>query len=72
MHRLWAGRLPRYILSARGGSLGASGMIKSKNLVAALRRDATFVGRAVVAIVFTGFAAIVVTAALYDLFAIRH
>lgn len=47
-------------------------MIKSKNLVAALRRDATFVGRAVVAIVFTGFAAIVVAAALYDLFAIRH
>jgi hypothetical protein len=47
-------------------------MIKSKNLVAALRRDANYAGRAVVAIVFIGFAAIVVAAALYDLLSIRH
>jgi len=47
-------------------------MIKSKNLVAALRRDANFIGRAVVAIVFIGFAAIVVAAALHDLLSLRN
>jgi hypothetical protein len=47
-------------------------MIKSKNLVAVLRRDAIYVGRAVVAIVFTCFAAIVMAAALYDLFSMRN
>jgi len=47
-------------------------MVKSKNVVAALRRDVTYIGRAVAAIVFIGFAAIVVAAALYDLVSIRH
>ena len=47
-------------------------MIKSKNLGAVLRRDATYVGRAVVAIVFIGFAAIAVAAALYDLYSIPN
>ena len=47
-------------------------MIKAKNVVAELRRDVTYAGRAVAAIVFIGFAAIVVAAALYDLWAIRH
>ncbi len=46
--------------------------MKNKNLVAALRRDAHFVMNAVVAVVFIGFASIVVAAALLDLFAIRH
>jgi hypothetical protein len=47
-------------------------MMKSKNVVAALRRDAHFVLNAVVAVVFIGFAGIVVAAALIDLLAIRH
>jgi len=47
-------------------------MIKSKNLVSTLRRDAMFVGRAVVFIVFVSFAAIAVAAALYDLYSIRN
>jgi len=40
--------------------------------VAVLRRDANYVGRVVVAIVFIGFAVIVVAAALYDLYSIRN
>ena len=47
-------------------------MIKAKNVVAELRRDASYVGRAVIAIVFISFATIVVAAALHDLWAIRH
>jgi hypothetical protein len=47
-------------------------MMKSKNVVATLRRDAHFVLNAVIAVVFIGFASIVVAAALIDLLAIRH
>jgi hypothetical protein len=47
-------------------------MMKSKNVVAALRRDANFVMNAVVAVVFIGFAGLAVAAALIDLLAIRH
>ena len=47
-------------------------MIKSKNVVAELRRDVTYVARAVVVIVFIAFASIAVAAALYDLWAIHH
>jgi hypothetical protein len=47
-------------------------MMNSKNVVAALRRDATFVGNAVVAVVFIGFAGLAVAAALFDLMAYRH
>jgi len=47
-------------------------MIKSKNLVATLRRDASFVWHAVIAIVFIGFAGLAVAAALLDLLSIRH
>ncbi len=46
-------------------------MVKSENVVEALRRDASYLGRAAVAIVFIGFATIVVAAALYDLLSIR-
>ena len=42
-------------------------MNKSK-VVEELRRDATYVGRAVAVIVVLGFGAIVLAAALYDLF----
>jgi hypothetical protein len=47
-------------------------MMNSKNVVAALRRDAHYVLNAVIAVVFIGFASIVVAAALIDLLAIRH
>jgi hypothetical protein len=47
-------------------------MIKSKNVVTALRRDATFVWHAVIAVVFIGFAGLAVAAALLDLLSIRH
>ena len=47
-------------------------MMKSKNVVAALRRDVSFVWNAVIAVVFIGFASLAVAAALLDLMAIRH
>jgi hypothetical protein len=47
-------------------------MVDSKHVVEVLRRDATYAGRAVAAIIFIGFAAIVVAAALYDLMAIHR
>lgn len=47
-------------------------MIKSKNVVAELRRDMHFVLNAVIAVVFIGFAGLAVAAALYDLLAMRH
>ena len=46
-------------------------MMKSKNVVAALRRDVSFIGNAVVAVVFIGFASLAVAAALLDLLAFR-
>jgi hypothetical protein len=42
-------------------------MMNSKSLVAELRRDAFFVWRAAIAVVFIGFAGVVVAAALVDL-----
>ena len=47
-------------------------MIKCKNVVAALRRDVSFIWHAVIAVVFIGFASLAVAAALLDLLAIRH
>jgi hypothetical protein len=47
-------------------------MMSSKNVVAALRRDVSFVWHAVIAVVFIGFASLAVAAALLDLLAIRH
>ena len=47
-------------------------MIKSKNVVAALRRDVSFVWHAAIVAVFIGFASLAVAAALLDLLAIRH
>ena len=47
-------------------------MLKGKNVVAALRRDVSFVWHAVVAVVFIGFASLAVAAALLDLISIRH
>lgn len=47
-------------------------MMKSKNVVAALRRDVSFVWHAVIAVVFIGFAGLAVGAALLDLLTIRQ
>ncbi len=47
-------------------------MIKSKNVVAELRRDVHFVWNAVIAFVFIGFASLAVAAALLDFLAIHH
>lgn len=48
-------------------------MMTSKNVVAALRRDASYVWNAVIAVVFIGFAGLALAAALFDLLLpIRH
>jgi hypothetical protein len=47
-------------------------MVRSRNVVAALRRDASFVWHVVIALVFVGFAGIAVFAALVDLMALRQ
>ena len=47
-------------------------MLKGKNVVAALRRDVSFVWHAVIAVVFIGFASLAVAAALLDLLSLRH
>lgn len=47
-------------------------MIKTKNVVAELRRDASLVWYAAIAVVFIGFATIAIAAALLDLMSIRH
>ena len=44
----------------------------SKNVVAALRRDMSFVWNAMIAVVFIGFAGLAVAAALLDLASIHH
>ncbi len=46
--------------------------MNSKNIVAALRRDVSFIWHAVIAVVFIGFASLAVAAALFDLMALRH
>ena len=47
-------------------------VLKSRNVVSTLRRDALFVWHALVAVVFIGFASLAVAAALLDLLAIRR
>ena len=46
--------------------------MNSKTVVAALRRDVSFIWNAMIAVVFIGFAGLAVAAALLDLLAIRH
>ena len=46
--------------------------MNSKNVVSALRRDVSFIGNAVVVVVFVGFASLAVAATLFDLISIRH
>jgi hypothetical protein len=47
-------------------------MMKSKNVVAALRRDVSFVWHAVIVVMFVGFASLAVAASLLDVLSIRH
>jgi hypothetical protein len=47
-------------------------MIKRQNVVEELRRDVTYAGNAVVAVVFIGFASLALAATLIDLMSIRH
>jgi hypothetical protein len=47
-------------------------MMNSRNVVAALRRDASFVWHVIIALVFVGFAGLAVFAALFDLMALRQ
>ncbi len=47
-------------------------MIRSRNVVAALRRDATFVLNVAIALVFVGFAGVAMFAAVIDLMALRQ
>jgi hypothetical protein len=47
-------------------------MFTTKDVMEELRRDVSFVGNAVVAVVFTAFAGLAVAAALYDLVSIHH
>jgi uncharacterized protein involved in exopolysaccharide biosynthesis len=46
-------------------------MMKSKNVVAALRRDVFYVWHAAIAVVFIGFAGLALAAALFDFLSIR-
>ena len=47
-------------------------MMNRQNVVSALRRDVSFVGNAVVAVVFVGFACLAVAATVFDLVSIHH
>ena len=47
-------------------------MFKNKNLVAALRRDVSFVWHALIAVMFIGFASVAVAAALLDFLSIHN
>ncbi|HEU5018992.1 MAG TPA: hypothetical protein VFT69_13600 [Pseudolabrys sp.] len=47
-------------------------MMKTKNVVAALRRDASFVWHAVIAVMFVGFVSLAVAAAFLDVLSIRN
>lgn len=47
-------------------------MMKSKQVVAELRRDVSYVWHAVIAVMFIGFASLAVAAALLDFLSIHH
>lgn len=46
--------------------------LNKETMVAALRRDVTFVWHAVIAVVFIGFASLAVAAALLDFFSFQR
>ena len=47
-------------------------MMKSKNVVAVLRRDVNYIMNVVVAVIFIGFASLAVVATLLDLLPRHH
>ncbi len=47
-------------------------MMNRQTVVASLRRDVSFVGNAVVVVVFVGFAALAIAATVFDLVSIHH
>lgn len=47
-------------------------MLNSKNVVAALRRDASFVWHALIVVMFIGFAGLAIAAALFDVFSLHR
>jgi len=47
-------------------------MMTDKKVVAALRRDVEFVGNAVIAVVFVGFASLALGTTVVDLMAMAH
>jgi hypothetical protein len=47
-------------------------MIEGKNVVAALRRDVSFIWHAAIAVLFIGFASLALAAALLDLLSLGH
>jgi hypothetical protein len=47
-------------------------MMKKQHVVAELRRDVSFVGNAVVAVLIVCFAGLAVAAALYDVMSFQH
>jgi hypothetical protein len=47
-------------------------MMKSKNVVAVLRRDVNYIMNVVVAVIFIGFGSLAVVAALLDLLPRHH
>jgi hypothetical protein len=47
-------------------------MMTSKNVMAALRRDVSFIGNVVVTVMFIGFAGLALGATVIDLLALRH
>jgi hypothetical protein len=47
-------------------------MINRQDVVAELRRDVTYVGNAVVVIMFSAFAGLALAATVYDLLSIHH
>ena len=47
-------------------------MLNGKNVVAALRRDVTFVWHVVIAVVFIGFASLAVAATLLDVVSLHR
>lgn len=46
--------------------------MKSRDVVAVLRRDASFVWNAVIAVIFVSFVSLALAASVVDLWALRH
>jgi hypothetical protein len=57
---------------AIGSSEKRQSMMKRQDVVAELRRDVTYVGNAVVVVMFSAFAGLALAATLYDLVSIHH